>query len=109
MSEREHDEERKGGVGLKERGQKKVQKPRRYKVILHNDDFTPVDWVAGLVRQVFRKNDEDAMRITMQVHEQGVAVAGVYTHEIAETKCVTVHQFATKDGHPLICTMEPEE
>ena len=108
MSEQDRDEEREGGVGLKERDEQKTQKPRRYRVLIHNDDFTPMPWVVALVQHVFRKNESDAMRITMQVHEQGIAVAGVYTHEIAETKCARVHQFAVQDGHPLMCSMEPE-
>jgi ATP-dependent Clp protease adaptor protein ClpS len=108
MSQRDRDEERKGGVGLKEREEQKVKRPRQYKVLLHNDDFTPVPWVVTLLRHVFRKGESEAMRITMQVHERGIAVCGVYTHEIAETKVAMVHAFATKDGHPLMCTMEPE-
>jgi ATP-dependent Clp protease adaptor protein ClpS len=80
-----------------------------YKVLIHNDDFTPVQWVAAILQHVFRKSGEEAMRITMQVHKQGVGVAGVYTHEIAETKVAQVHAFATKDDHPLMCSMEPDE
>ena len=109
MSERDRDEERKGGVGLKEREDQKTRKPPMYKVLVHNDDFTPVPWVISMLRHVFRKDESEATRITMQVHEQGVGIAGVYTHEIAETKVATVHAFATKDGHPLMCSMEPDE
>jgi ATP-dependent Clp protease adaptor protein ClpS len=86
MPDRDRDEERKGGVGLKERDEQKTRKPPMYKVLIHNDDFTPVQWVAAILQHVFRKSGEEAMRITMQVHKQGVGVAGVYTHEIAETK-----------------------
>jgi len=109
MSEQERDAERKGGVGLKEREEQKTRKPPMYKVLIHNDDFTPVPWVISLLRHVFRKDEVEAMRITMQVHQQGVGVAGVYTHEIAETKIATTHAFASKDEHPLMCSMEPDE
>jgi len=108
MSEQEREEEGQGGVGLKEREDHKVQKPRRYKVLIHNDDFTPIDWVMGLVEQVFRKSASEAQRITLEVHEKGSAVAGVYTHEIAETKVALVLHHARRDDHPLMATMEPE-
>ena len=108
MSERDREEERQDGVGLKEREDQKVQKPRRYKVLIHNDDFTPIDWVMGLVEQVFRKNWADAQRITFEVHEKGSAVAGVYTYGIAETKVAIVLHHAKRDGHPLMASMEPE-
>lgn len=108
MADREREEEHEGGVGLLEKEEQKPQKPRRYKVLLHNDDFTPIQWVVALVRHVFRKNEQEAVRITMQVHEQGIAVAGIYTYEIAETKCALVMQLAARDEHPLMCSMEPE-
>jgi len=108
MSERDRDEERKSGVGLKEREEQKTRRPPMYKVLIHNDDFTPVEWVAGMLKHVFRKAEDEAMRITMQVHKQGVGIAGVYTHEIAETKVSVVHGFATEHGHPLMCSLEPD-
>jgi ATP-dependent Clp protease adaptor protein ClpS len=79
-----------------------------YQVVLLNDDFTPVNFVIGLVKTVFRKDEVEASRITLEVHEKGAAVCGVYTHEIAETKCVEVHRRAGLAGHPLMATMEPE-
>jgi ATP-dependent Clp protease adaptor protein ClpS len=109
MGDREQDERREGGVGLQEREEKKTQKPRKYKVLLHNDDFTPIDFVAVLVQTVFRKTIDESMQITLQVHEKGMAVAGVYTHEIAETKVAQVHVLARNNQHPLMCSMEPED
>jgi ATP-dependent Clp protease adaptor protein ClpS len=80
-----------------------------WKVIIINDDFTPVDFVIALVRAVFRRDTDEATRITMEVHRSGAAVAGVYTREIAETKCAVVVGLAREAGHPLMATMEPEE
>lgn len=108
MADREREEERQGGVGLLEKEDQKVQKPRKYKVLLHNDDFTPIEWVASMIQQVFRKSETEAIRITLQIHETGIGLAGIYTHEIAETKVATVLALAKRDEHPLMATMEPE-
>ena len=78
-------------------------------MIIINDDFTPVDFVIALVRAVFRRDTDEATRITMEVHRSGAAVAGVYTREIAETKCHVVRGTASRAGHPLLATMEPED
>jgi len=108
MSERKKDESHKDDVGVLEKEEIKTRKPPMYKVLVHNDDFTPVPWVISLMKQVFRKTEEQAVGITMQIHMGGLGLAGIYTHEIAETKCALVHQLATRDGHPLMCSMEPE-
>lgn len=91
-----------------EREEQKTRRPRMYKVLLHNDDFTPVEFVVGLVMHVFRKSQDEAARITMDVHMKGVAVAGVYTREIAETKSLLVRSMAEKSGHPLMSSFEPD-
>lgn len=111
MAEHDHkrDAEEQGGVGVLERKKEKTQKPRMYRVLLHNDDFTPMEFVVGLVQQLFRKTFEDAMQITLQVHERGLSVAGVYTREIAETKVAQVHNLARRNDHPLMSSIEPEE
>lgn len=101
-------EDHDAGVAIRERQDTGVQRPRMYRVVLLNDDFTPIDFVVGLVRVVFRKDEAEASRITFEVHERGASVCGVYTHEIAETKCAMVHQHAAAAGHPLMATMEPE-
>lgn len=80
-----------------------------WRVVLLNDDFTPIDFVIALVRAVFRRGVAEATRITMEVHERGAAVAGVYTREIAETKCHLVRGAANGAGHPFLATMEPEK
>ena len=109
MPDRRKDEERKGGVGLLEKEEIKTRKPPMYKVLIHNDDYTPVEWVIQVVHHVFRKPQEEAVRITLQVHQGGVGVAGIYTHEIAETKVAQVQQLAERDDFPLMCSLEPDE
>ena len=86
----------------------KLQKPQLYKVILLNDDFTPMEFVVIVLERFFHKNREDATRIMLHVHQRGMGVCGVYTREIAETKVRKVMAFAQEQQHPLQCTMEPE-
>ena len=107
------EEEKKGssrsGTALMERGEQKYERPRMWKVIIHNDDFTPIEFVTNLVATVFRKSMEEASEITLQVHVKGLAVVGIYTHEIAETKTAQAMAAAIRNEHPLQLTMEPEE
>ena len=84
-----------------------LNEPRKYKVIMHNDDYTTMDFVVEVLRRFFSKSQEEAVKIMMEVHELGRAVCGVFTHEIAETKIAQVHEFARFSGHPLKCSMEP--
>lgn len=84
------------------------QTPPRYKVLLLNDDYTPMDFVVAVLVRFFRKSVDDAYQIMYAVHEQGVGVCGVYSFEIAETKVSQVTRAARDAGHPLRCTMEPE-
>jgi ATP-dependent Clp protease adaptor protein ClpS len=84
----------------------KVKKPKLYKVILLNDDYTPMEYVVSLLKSVFRKNDGEAMNIMLMVHQKGSGVCGVFTKEIAETKVDMVLGMAKKDQHPLKCIME---
>jgi ATP-dependent Clp protease adaptor protein ClpS len=108
MSEREKTSDQQRKVGLKERDDQRVHKPRLYRVVLHNDDFTPIEFVVSLVVQIFRKSPEEAARITLEVHNSGAAVAGVYTHEIAETKQAVAEATARQYEHPLMVTLEPD-
>lgn len=82
--------------------------PKRYKVLLLNDDYTTMDFVVTILKQVFSRGNQDAIRIMLQVHRQGMGVAGVYVKDIAEMKCETVHNLAGAHGFPLHCIMEPE-
>jgi ATP-dependent Clp protease adaptor protein ClpS len=86
----------------------KLQKPRLYKVILLNDDYTPMEFVVAVLERYFQKNREEATRIMLQVHQKGVGICGVYTREIAETKVRQVLSYAQELHHPLQCTLEPE-
>ena len=86
----------------------KLQKPQLYKVILLNDDYTPMEFVVIVLERFFQKNREDATRIMLHVHQRGMGVCGLYTREIAETKVRNVMEFAHEHHHPLQCTMEPE-
>lgn len=92
---------------LTERKQK-LQKPPLYKVLLHNDDFTTMDFVVFVLVQVFHKSEEEAIQIMLAVHQQGVGVAGVFTYEVAETKVNQVHNLAKANEYPLLCTLEEE-
>lgn len=86
----------------------KVQRPRFYKVLLLNDDFTPMEFVVVLIERIFHKNREEATQIMLHVHQKGVGVCGIFTREVAETKVRQVLGFAKERQHPLQCTMEPE-
>ena len=86
----------------------KLKKPPLYKVLLHNDDYTTMDFVIFVLRTVFQKSETDSVRIMLQVHTQGVGVAGVYPHEIAEMKVAKVTDLAREHEFPLLCSMEEE-
>jgi len=86
----------------------KTKKPHLYKVLLLNDDYTPMEFVVQILEQIFSKSREEASAIMLHVHQKGVGLCGVYTHEIAETKVTQVMELAQEYQHPLQCTMEKE-
>lgn len=86
----------------------KLKKPRLYKVILHNDDFTSMEFVIFILQTVFQRTEGDAVRIMLQVHTEGIGVAGVYTQEIAEMKVAKVMNLAQTHEVPLLCSAEEE-
>ena len=96
----------KGEVVTKPRA--KTQRPSLYKVLLLNDDYTPMEFVIHVLERFFSKSREDATRIMLHVHHNGVGICGVYTFEVAETKVAQVVDFARQNQHPLQCTMEKE-
>jgi len=103
MSEKtEHDH---GDVALRE-ARPRLRRPPLYKVVLVNDDYTPMDFVVQVLERFFAKNREDATRIMLEVHTAGRGICGVFTHEIAETKTAQVNDFAREHRHPLLCTLE---
>jgi ATP-dependent Clp protease adaptor protein ClpS len=83
-----------------------VQEPPLYKVLLHNDDYTTMDFVLTILENVFHKSTAEATTIMLNVHEQGIGVAGIYTREISETKVTVVHELARKNEYPLRCSIE---
>jgi len=89
-----------------EEGKPKLQKPPMYKVVLVNDDFTPMEFVVQVLQQFFRHNREAAVQIMLMIHTQGRGVAGVFPVEIAETKTAQVNAYARKHQHPLLTVME---
>lgn len=85
---------------------KKTQPPPMYKVILNNDDYTPMDFVVEVIVRFFNLDVEKANQLMLTIHYHGKAVCGIYTAEVAETKVMQVNQYARKNQHPLMCSME---
>ncbi|MGQ4808512.1 ATP-dependent Clp protease adapter protein ClpS [Candidatus Entotheonellaceae bacterium PAL068K] len=108
MPDWEENHEHQHGVGVVTKTQKKVTKPPLYKVLLHNDDYTSMEFVVTILTTVFHKSEPDAVQIMLAVHQQGLGVAGVYTYEIAEAKITKVTQLARANAFPLLCTLEEE-
>ena len=92
--------------GVVTRTRPKTKKPSNYKVLMLNDDYTPMEFVVLVLQRYFTMDLEDATRVMLQVHQQGVAVCGVFTYEVAETKVSQVIDFARENQHPLQCTLE---
>ena len=86
-----------------------LKRPSLYKVLLHNDNYTTMEFVVSVLREVFRKSEAESIQIMLQVHHQGVGVAGVYTYDVAETKIRTTEALARQQEYPLRLSMEPEE
>jgi ATP-dependent Clp protease adaptor protein ClpS len=94
------------GIDVKTRP--RTKKPAMYKVLMLNDDYTPMEFVVHVLERFFQKNREEATRIMLHVHRRGVGVCGVYTYEVAETKVTQVMDLARQNQHPLQCTIEKE-
>jgi len=94
------------GVVIKTRP--KTKKPSMYKVLMLNDDYTPMEFVVHVLERFFNKDREEATRIMLHVHQRGVGICGVYTYEVAETKVTQVMDLARQNQHPLQCTIEKE-
>lgn len=87
---------------------KKTQKPKKYKVLLHNDDYTTMEFVIFILQSVFHKSYEESQGIMLEVHQQGRGICGIYTYEIAESKSKKVERLARDNSFPLLCTIEQE-
>ena len=86
----------------------KTQRPPRYKVILLNDDYTPMDFVVMVLEHIFRKAHQEALDVMLEIHHNGAGLAGIYTRDVAETKADQVTEYARINDYPLSCTLEPE-
>lgn len=100
------DKERDAGLAVAE-AKPEVKQPPMYKVLLLNDDYTPMDFVVEVLRKFFGLHEEEATKVMLQVHHEGKGICGVFTPDIAETKVVQVNDFSRKHEHPLMCIMEP--
>ncbi|MFK7988255.1 MAG: ATP-dependent Clp protease adaptor ClpS [Sandaracinaceae bacterium] len=101
--------DRDDGVVTETRTEKKVARPRMYRVLVHNDNYTTREFVVDVLRAVFHHSEASAVRVMLHIHNTGIGVAGVYTREVAETKVRTVEQLAQEREYPLRLSMEPEE
>jgi ATP-dependent Clp protease adaptor protein ClpS len=95
-----------GQVGIATRTRAKPKKPSQYKVLMLNDDYTPMEFVVMCLKRFFRMDLEQATRVMLHVHQKGVGVCGVFPYEVAETKVNQVMDFARQNQHPLQCTLE---
>ena len=95
-------------IQIDEKIKQKTQEPKRWKVVLLNDDTTPMDFVVGILTEIFKHSQETAKNVTMEIHNTGSGVAGVYSFEIAEVKAVEATQLARANGFPLQIKMEEE-
>ena len=102
--DRDHDDDNATGLGVAT--QTRVKKPTPYRVLMLNDDYTPMEFVVLCLQRFFRMTMEEATRVMLHVHQRGVGVCGVFTYEVAETKVAQVMDFARQNQHPLQCTLE---
>jgi len=112
MAEKDDDDDAMGGgsdTSLATKTKPKTERPPLYKVLLLNDDYTPMEFVVHVLERFFGITHSQAVEIMLTVHKKGVAVVGVFSYEIAETKVAQVRDFARRNQHPLQCTMEKEE
>lgn len=93
---------------LLDKATQKAKPPKRYKVVLLNDDFTPMDFVVDVLMRFFAMDEAKAMQVMLAVHQQGKGVCGVYSRDVAETKAYQVNQYSRQNQHPLMCQIEAE-
>ena len=97
------------GLATATKRKEQLKKPPLYKVLFHNDNYTTMEFVVWVLRSVFHKSESDSVTIMLQVHRNGLGVAGVYTRDVAETKINKTHQLAMESEFPLKLSLEPEE
>lgn len=108
MDSRQNGDAQSDGEVLVAPAQTKPKRPPFYKVVLLNDDYTPMDFVVTILEMIFRKDHEEAVEIMMQVHQKGAGVCGIYTRDVAETKADQVIEYARINDYPLQCVVEQE-
>lgn len=111
MSDKDDDKKRSGGntgTGVVVKAKPKTKKPSMYKVLMLNDDYTPMEFVVHVLESFFGKQREEATQIMLHVHRRGVGICGVYTYEVAESKVTQVIDYARRHQHPLQCTLEKD-
>lgn len=105
MSDTDSNHDDDGGLAVQD-AKPKLKRPPLYKVVLLNDDFTPMDFVIEILTEFFYMNEDKATQVMLQVHTQGVGVCGVFTKDVAETKVQIVNDYSRENHHPLMCSME---
>lgn len=110
MSDEDNEDGDRGrpGVGVATRTKPKTKKPSMYKVLMLNDDYTPMEFVVYALERFFHMSREQATQIMLHVHQRGVGICGVFSYEVAETKVTQVMDFARQNQHPLQCTLEKD-
>jgi ATP-dependent Clp protease adaptor protein ClpS len=98
----------KTGDGTAADSRQEVKPPRMFRVLMHNDDYTTMEFVVDVLQDIFNKSQDEAVRIMLSIHHKGLGLCGVYTAQIAETKAARVHDKAQSQGFPLRCSVEPE-
>ena len=96
-------------VAPKQDTKRKLKRPRLYRVILLNDDYTTMEFVVWILQTVFHHGESTASAVMLSIHQKGAGIAGIYTHEVAETKVAQVLEYAQQEEFPLQCTMEPDD
>ena len=107
-SRRDEDQHNTGQGGVVTETKVKTKKPSMYRVLMLNDDYTPMEFVVYVLQKFFAKGGDEATQIMLHVHQKGVGICGVYSYEVAETKVTQVMNFAKKNEHPLQCTLEKD-
>ncbi|WP_439540118.1 ATP-dependent Clp protease adapter ClpS [Sphingomonas sp.] len=106
MSDSDRDDDEGTNTGVVTRTRAKTKKPTPYRVLMLNDDYTPMEFVVLVLQRFFKMDMEEATRVMLAVHQRGVGVCGVFSYEVAETKVAQVMDFARQNQHPLQCTLE---
>ncbi|MFK7903240.1 MAG: ATP-dependent Clp protease adapter ClpS [Nitratireductor sp.] len=108
MADKDNNKEEQDDIGVALKPKTKPKKPNLYRVLLLNDDFTPMEFVVLILKRFFKKSDEQSTQIMLHVHNNGVGECGVFSYEVAETKVSQVMDFAKSNQHPLQCILEKQ-